>query len=885
MFSQKGLHRHPVNKWNERDVCRWLKKRGLGKLWRNFHDKKVDGKVLLQITSQYLDRLGVSNPTSRDKLLAAVHELKLFGGSIPDERMFRSPRPKRRSLPARPAGMHEILLKEALSDSVEKGVSERRELVERKTPQRVLQEQTEEMLSEPEKGTVQVRTPGLNPDTEITSIEITNQTTSKELVRLLLEKYNELSKDHNLFYIAVEIEIQKKDSSLPMSQMMVLADDARPLQIQSRQPTGEAKFHLKMKSGGLLRVQAGILSPGATYKCVQISRKTRADEVVKMILSSYGSDAPPEKFVLVERLSDSEAGRILEADEYPLEVQSRWETGDQGTFTLTQAEFEGILLSDEKNPPNQQGSCSDNEMNTTSASDQKTTSSSSETENKENKEEVSKRRTSIDALDLQTVNQIKRKVSQIDNLRHKFQEYHEFHGSHRRTSQSSSTEPLVQEPKKRKVSQIDLFRSKFLAYYGGKMEGPGALDPLSEIVKASETAGKNGQKKKSPPSRSPSAEHSDGEELPRFSSSPPPYLRDNNNNNRHKSNSSKNNDVSRKDLNIVNIGKDSPTETSHLPRLSLASVLQRCKLITVILNREAEESWGIELVHVTKTGSSVSPNDINEKDCDEEKVVYVQHNGPGQNSIINTSCAGNVSNQLSEPTSPLSESSSGSSEQEITTILGTNDRSRTVTEKLNGDMRHIVHKQNLHRRIGTIIKPNIFQSPNLSPTSSRPDSASTLRPTNPLPPRPSSALAQWKKEGSPQPRPGVRIVALTEGGVAERSKELAVDDLIVEINGHFVLNSPLEPVIAAMKEADSVSLVVARSKLSEVKPEEEDNKTDYKDDIKALTLQIKNLVTKVGEMQSDLKKKDDKIKTLKKMVKKNSGDGKGKIYESVQVLV
>lgn len=44
----------------------------------------------------------------------------------------------------------------------------------------------------------------------------------------------------------------------------------------------------------------------ATYKCVQISRKTRADEVVKMILSSYGSDAPPEKFVLVERLSDSE---------------------------------------------------------------------------------------------------------------------------------------------------------------------------------------------------------------------------------------------------------------------------------------------------------------------------------------------------------------------------------------------------------------------------------------------------------------------------------------------------------------------------------------------------------------------------------------------------
>lgn len=67
--------------------------------------------------------------------------------------------------------------------------------------------------------------------------------------------------------------------------------------------------------------------------------------------------------------------------------------------------------------------------------------------------------------------------------------------------------------------------------------------------------------------------------------------------------------------------------------------------------------------------------------------------------------------------------------------------------------------------------------------------------------------------------------------------------------------------------------------------QEKENKTDYKDDMKALTLQIENLVTKLSEMQSDLKKKDDKIKTLRKMVKKSGSDGKGKIYESVQVLV
>ena len=125
-----------------------------------------------------------------------------------------------------------------------------------------------------------------------------------------------------------------------------------------------------------------------------------------------------------------------------------------------------------------------------------------------------------------------------------------------------------------------------------------------------------------------------------------------------------------------------------------------------------------------------------------------------------------------------------------------------------------------------------------------------------------------------------------------------------------------------MKEANTVTIVVARAQSPEPKPEvsntarhcssspflshdhklscinfiiffngccptlqEKENTTDYKDDIKALTLQIQNLVTKVSEMQSDLKKKDDKIKTLKKMVKKSGLDSKGKIFQSVQVLV
>ena len=434
--------------------------------------------------------------------------------------------------------------------------------------------------------------------------------------------------------------------------------------------------------------------------------------------------------------------------------------------------FQGVLQSDEKTRPNRQESLSDNEKNKYH-DDQQTSPSTSETEDKESLEQVRKRRTSIDALDLHvdlnTVNsnQVKRKVSQIDNLRHKFHQYHR-----KPSAAVSSDGGDVEGPKKRKVSQIDVFRSKFLAYYGGKTEGPGALDSLSENVTTNESDGKNNSRKKSQPVRTPSFEHSDSEELLRFSSSPPTYLRDNNDNKGNSSQQSIENEHKGSDLIPI------PSQAS---RLSLASVLQHSKLFTVTLNRKPGEGWGIELVHVTKTGSSMSQDESTSSE--DEKVVYVQHNGNGQNSIMDTSCARNMSNELMTPSgtsTPHSGSSTGSSEHEIAAILGTNSQPSVDNEKPNDDMRHIVHKQNLRRKMGSITNIHLAPEGGLF-SSERPGSATNLRPINSLPQRPSSALAQWRKKGSPQHRPGVRIVALTEDGVAERSKELAVDDLIVEV--------------------------------------------------------------------------------------------------------
>ena len=396
---------------------------------------------------------------------------------------------------------------------------------------------------------------------------------------------------------------------------------------------------------------------------------------------------------------------------------------------------------------------------------------------KENIEQVRKRKTSIDALDLHLtqvdqvnqVNQVKRKVSQIDNLRHKFQEYH------RKPNNTAAVDDSVisgsgEGQKRRKVSQIDRFRSKFLAYAQSGKGEVGVLNTLCETAREGDHNSGNTSRTKTPLSRV----SSDGEELPRFSSSPPTHLRHNNDNN---------GDVSQKnDISSEHKRNDMVHERSNLSRLSLAGVLQYSKLVTVTLNKEQGEGWGIELVHVTKTGSSVSQNENGAKD--EEKVVYVLHSGNGHNSIVNTSSTADSSGDLLSPSgtsTPHSPSSSGSSEHEITSILGTTPRFCVDIDKSKDDMRHIIHRQNLRRR-KTGSSNCHLDPPDLNPIVSRPGSAPHVGQINSLPQRPSSAFAQWSKEGSPQSRPGVRIVALTEGGVAAKSDELAVDDLIVEVS-------------------------------------------------------------------------------------------------------
>ena len=63
---------------------------------------------------------------------------------------------------------------------------------------------------------------------------------------------------------ASDISLNVTDSGLPINQMVVLDDESCPLELQECQPEGETKFHLKMRSGGLIMVRTSTLTSGVS---------------------------------------------------------------------------------------------------------------------------------------------------------------------------------------------------------------------------------------------------------------------------------------------------------------------------------------------------------------------------------------------------------------------------------------------------------------------------------------------------------------------------------------------------------------------------------------------------------------------------------------------
>lgn len=103
--------------------------------------------------------------------------------------------------------------------------------------------------------------------------------------------------------------------------ILILDDTARPAMLQACHPTGESKFHLQMKNGGLVRVHTSALQPTSQYKSLLISEQTTSDELLALLISCYNSNEPVEDFSIYEVCPDQEYQRKLHPDDLPLRAQ------------------------------------------------------------------------------------------------------------------------------------------------------------------------------------------------------------------------------------------------------------------------------------------------------------------------------------------------------------------------------------------------------------------------------------------------------------------------------------------------------------------------------------------------------------------------------------
>ncbi|CAG2103455.1 unnamed protein product [Medioppia subpectinata] len=169
-------------------------------------------------------------------------------------------------------------------------------------------------------------------DVEYKTLSITSQTTSKQVARMLLNKFRLKQRDPNLFYLTLEVWIRQ--TGIPIRSVMVLDDDTCPALLQSCYPQKDLKFSLMMRCGGLIKIYDSCLMSGSLYKSLLLSDRTTVDELIQLLLNCYNLNEKPSKFALYEVCPSRKCERKLCGNEIPLAIQSQWPNPDIYVFQL-----------------------------------------------------------------------------------------------------------------------------------------------------------------------------------------------------------------------------------------------------------------------------------------------------------------------------------------------------------------------------------------------------------------------------------------------------------------------------------------------------------------------------------------------------------------------
>ncbi|XP_026844692.1 uncharacterized protein LOC113565774 [Drosophila persimilis] len=184
---------------------------------------------------------------------------------------------------------------------------------------------------QPPQTTIKVYTNCLKIDIEYKTLGIQWDTTSKEVIAMLLRRLKMRHRDPRLFYLSMEVAVRRAG----VKTILVLDEDTRPAIMQACHPKGESRFCLQLKAGGLIRVHTSALQPSSQYKSLVISEETNCDELLQLLLGCYSSLEPVENFSLYEVCPGQECQRKLHPDDLPLRVQAeRMKRGENCHFLV-----------------------------------------------------------------------------------------------------------------------------------------------------------------------------------------------------------------------------------------------------------------------------------------------------------------------------------------------------------------------------------------------------------------------------------------------------------------------------------------------------------------------------------------------------------------------
>ncbi|XP_076344614.1 uncharacterized protein LOC143244217 isoform X3 [Tachypleus tridentatus] len=189
---------------------------------------------------------------------------------------------------------------------------------------------------------VKVYVRALSNNLKYRTLSVGPQTTCREIVCALLNKFRMKHRDPNLYCLSMEVWIRGK--GLPIRTVMVLDDEARPSELQACHPCEKigflsnspsvCKFVLQMRRGGLVKVFDSCLMTGSMYKSLLVSDKTTTEELIQLLLHCYNSKERPNKFALFQISSVHKYETKIHPKDHPLLIQRTWPSKDHFAFHL-----------------------------------------------------------------------------------------------------------------------------------------------------------------------------------------------------------------------------------------------------------------------------------------------------------------------------------------------------------------------------------------------------------------------------------------------------------------------------------------------------------------------------------------------------------------------